>query len=67
VIKYGEEHGLKVSIVDSIRASEMEVRAEIIAIGIDEDVDGDQEAQSSLGTFAREAAAAHNDDGSAEI
>ena len=55
VIEDGEEHGSKVSIVDSIRALEVEVRTEIVVIDEDEDIDEDENVEGGLGTFTGEA------------
>ena len=55
MIEDGEEHGSKVSIVDSIRALEVEVRTEIVVIDEDEDIDEDENVEGGLGTLTREA------------
>mmetsp|Transcript_8178 Transcript_8178/g.20111 ORF Transcript_8178/g.20111 Transcript_8178/m.20111 type:complete len:90 (-) Transcript_8178:183-452(-) len=52
VIIDGEEHGSQVAVVYPIRAPEVQVRTEIIAIGEDEYIDEDEDVQRRPGAFA---------------
>lgn len=60
MIENGEEHGLEVSVLDSIRPAEVELWTKIVAIGEYEDVDEDEDIESGFGAFLG-AEATHND------
>lgn len=56
VVEDGEEHGAEGPALDAVRPAEAEPGAEVVAVGVDEDVREDQEVQGGPGAFAAEAA-----------